>query len=177
MPRIVSYSACSPRSAVWPKCRLSRDLCARWWRPSCQAKRLHREECKVVVHLIGHARGWCLEDDLPSRTATSDAVHSLLARFEPKRAKPFLVDRPYLREQLFARNCHGLSSNAVGSFISPSTIKSHYLSLLLPRLPNVIRHFSVKRFHQPIGFRKSSILPGFGRRGLTAKNRSSTNTI
>jgi len=63
------------------------------------------KECKAVVHLIGHARGWCLEDDLPDRTATSDAVHALLAKY----GETFLTHRPDLRQQLLARNFHGIS--------------------------------------------------------------------
>ncbi len=64
-----------------------------------------RDECQAVVHLIGDARGWCLEDDLSSRSATSDAVASLLARY----GETFLAGRPGLRQQLLARGFHGLS--------------------------------------------------------------------
>lgn len=67
-----------------------------------------RRDCKAVIHLVGHAAGWCPEDDLPAGAASatcSDAVNALLEKY----GDALLSHRPELRRQLLARSFRGIS--------------------------------------------------------------------
>ncbi len=66
------------------------------------------EECRAVVHLIGHAAGWSPDDDSP------DAVHALLARY----GDSFLATRPALRERLVARGFRGISATQWEAYLA-----------------------------------------------------------